>query len=61
MKTKKKQTEKSTIEQLREIRDKISAETQNMTFEQLQKYIEERLIETLHPTAVWRKREGIAL
>jgi len=49
MTTEKQKTEKSTIEQLREIRDKISAETQNMTFEQLQKYIEERLTETLHP------------
>ncbi len=55
MKTEKQKIGKSTIEQLREIRDKISAETQNMTFEQLQRYIEERLTETLHPTAVWRK------
>jgi len=56
MKTEKQKTGKSTIEQLREIRDKISAETQNMTFEQLKKYVEERLTETLHPTAVWQKR-----
>ena len=54
MKTKKKQAEKSTIEQLRDIRDKISSETQNMTFEQLQKYIEERLTESLHPASVWQ-------
>ncbi len=61
MKTEKQKTRKSTIELLREIRDKISAETQNMTFEQLQKYIEERLTKTLHPTAAWRKRGDIAL
>lgn len=59
MKTEKQKMGKSTIEQLREIRDKISAETQNMSFEQLQKYIKERLTETLHPTAVWSKRGGI--
>jgi hypothetical protein len=61
MKAEKEKTEKSTIEQLREIRDKISAETQNMTFEQLKEYVEERLKETLHPTAVWRKRGDIAI
>ena len=43
------------IEQLREIRDKISAETQNMNFEELQKYIQERMAETLHPKVVWKK------
>lgn len=48
--------EKSTIELLREIRDNISNETQNMTLEQLQKYIEEQLKETLHPNAAWRKQ-----
>jgi len=53
-------TEKSTIEQLREIRDKISAETQDMTFEQQQKYIEEQLTETLHPKAKWGKDGSIA-
>lgn len=52
--------EKSTIEQLREIRDKISMDIKDMTFEQLQKYIEQRLTETLHPSAVWRKRRDIA-
>ena len=46
-------TEKSTLEQLREIRDKISAETQNMTFAELKKYIEHQLQESLHPKAVW--------
>ncbi|MFA5781196.1 MAG: hypothetical protein WC868_02885 [Bacteroidales bacterium] len=59
MKTKKKKKEKSAIEQLREIRDKISLDIQDMTFDQLKKYVEERL--TLHPTAAWRKRGNIAL
>ena len=54
MKIAKKKKEKSVIEQLREIRDKISDETQDMTFEQLQKYIAEHLTETLHPKAAWR-------
>ena len=60
MKTEKHLTGKSTIEQLREIREKISAETQDMSFEQLKKYIEERMTETLHPTAAWRKQGKIA-
>ena len=51
MKTIKKKKEKSAIQQLRDIRDKIGLDIQNMTFEQLKKYIEERL--TLHPRA-WR-------
>jgi Sec-independent protein translocase protein TatA len=55
MKTKLPQTGKSTIEQLRDIRDKISAETQNMNLEELQKYIQEKMTETLHPKVVWKK------
>ena len=31
------------VKMMREIRDKISTETQNMTFEELKKYIENRL------------------
>lgn len=61
MKTEKQQIGKSTIEQLREIRDKISAETQDMTFEQLKKYVEDRMTETLHPSAVWRKQTNQTL
>jgi lipoate-protein ligase A len=61
MKTEKQQTEKSTIEQLREIRDNINAETQDMTFEQFKKYVEEQLTETLHPTATWQKQDGVAV
>jgi len=56
MKTNKQKTEKSTIVLLREIRDNISKETQNMTLEQLQKYFEEQLKETLYPKAVWHKK-----
>ena len=40
------------VEQLREIRDRISLEIQDMTFEQLKKYIDAQL--TLHPKKVWR-------
>ena len=45
--------EKSTLEQLREIRDKVSSETQNMTFSELKKYIEYQLQESLLPKSVW--------
>jgi RNase adaptor protein for sRNA GlmZ degradation len=45
--------EKSTIEQLREIRDKVSDETKNMTFSELKEYVECRLQESLYPKTVW--------
>jgi RNA binding exosome subunit len=32
-----------TVKMMREIRDKISAETQNMTFEELKKYIDSHI------------------
>jgi len=44
---------KSTPEQLREIRDKVSTETQNMTFLELKNYIESQLQESLFPMSVW--------
>jgi hypothetical protein len=54
MKTQKQQTKgKSAIDQLRKIRDKIGLEIQNMTFEELKKYIEERA--TIHSKQVWHK------
>ena len=54
MKTKKSNTEKSTIEQLREIRDSISVETQNMTFAELKNYIDKQLSQkSLHPINTW--------
>jgi hypothetical protein len=55
MKTKKQKSEKSTIEQLREIRDKISVETQNMTFAELKRYVDEQLNKApLYPLTVWQ-------
>ena len=59
MKTETQQAGVSTIEKLREIRDKISAETQDMTFEQLKAYVEQRLTETLHPNATWQIKGGV--
>ena len=53
METIKEIKEKSTLEQLREIRDRVSAETQNMSFAELKKYIENRIQEPLHPKTVW--------
>ncbi|MCX6267046.1 MAG: hypothetical protein NTW16_06775 [Bacteroidetes bacterium] len=53
------QTVKSTIEQLREIREKISIETQDMTFEQFKKYAEDRMTETIHPNATWQIKGGM--
>ena len=35
--------EKSMLEQLRDIRDKVSAEIQNMTFSELKKYVDYQL------------------
>ncbi len=46
--------EKSAIQQLRNIRDKIGLEIKDMSFEQLKKYVEER--SKLHPKNVWQKR-----
>ena len=45
--------EKSTIDQLREIRDKIGVEIQNMTFEQLKEYLDKK--STNFPKKVWQK------
>ncbi len=53
MKAKKEKKEKSAIQELREIRDNIGLEIKDMTYEQLKKYIEEKL--ALHPTSVWQK------
>lgn len=47
MKTKEKK-EKPAIQQLRDIRDKVSLDIQNMTFEQLEDYLKNK--KTLHPT-----------
>lgn len=43
MKTKIKEKPFDAVKMMREIRDKISSETQNMTFEELKKYIDSRI------------------
>jgi len=43
METKEKIKTFDAVKMMREIRDKISAETQNMTFEQLKKYIADKI------------------
>ena len=42
MKTKKEKAFDA-VKMMREIRDKVSSETQNMTFEELKKYIDSRI------------------
>ncbi len=44
--------EKTMVEQLRDIRDKISLETQDMSFEEPEAYFNQQ--KTLHPTAFWQ-------
>jgi len=43
MKTKMKEKSFDAVKMMREIRDKISSETQNMTYEELKKYIDSRI------------------
>jgi hypothetical protein len=43
METNKKEKSFDAVKMMREIRDKISAETENMTFEELQAYIKTHL------------------
>lgn len=45
METNKKEKTFDAVKMMREIRDKISQETQNMTFEQLKAYIKNQLTE----------------
>ena len=52
MKTKEK-TDKTLIEDLREIRDKISLDIKDMTLDQIKSYLKGK--ETLHPTQIWSK------
>mgnify|MGYP001612156020 CR=1 FL=1 len=52
MKTKEKK-QKSVMQQLRDIRDKLSAEIKGMSFEQLKEYLDRQ--KTLHPTSAWQK------
>ena len=46
METNKKEKTFDAVKMMREIRDKISQETQNMTFEQLKAYIKTKLTES---------------
>lgn len=45
MKTSKREKQFDAVKMMREIRDKISSETQNMTFDELKAYIEKRFAE----------------
>ena len=46
MKTTKKEKDFDAVKMMRDIRDKISAETQDMTFEELKTYINQKLTES---------------
>ena len=43
METIKKEKQFDSVKMMREIRDKISSETQNMTFQELKRYIKQQL------------------
>jgi CO dehydrogenase/acetyl-CoA synthase beta subunit len=45
METTKKEKQFDAVKMMRDIRDKISSETQNMTFEELKAYIQQKLEE----------------
>ena len=45
--------EESMLEQLREIRDKVSDETKNMTYPELKEYVEYQLQKSVYPKTVW--------
>lgn len=45
MKTKKKEKSFDTVKMMRDIRDRLSVETENMTFQQLKDYIAKKLAE----------------
>jgi len=47
------QTEKTVVEQLRDIRDNVNTEIKDLTFEQLKDYLKSQ--KTLHSTNVWQK------
>lgn len=46
METTKKEKTFDAVKMMREIRDKISSETQNMTFEELKAYIKQKLADS---------------
>ena len=45
METTKKEKQFDAVKMMREIRNKISSETQNMTFEELKAYIKQKLVD----------------
>lgn len=45
---------KTLIEELRDIRDKINDEIKEMSLDQLKNYLKKK--ETLHPTSAWQKQ-----
>ncbi|MEI6133297.1 MAG: hypothetical protein WCQ41_10820 [Bacillota bacterium] len=51
--------EKSLMQQLRDIRDKLSSEIKDMSYEQLKEYLDKK--KSLHPKSAWRKQGEIAL
>ncbi|MCK9411145.1 MAG: hypothetical protein M0Q53_02515 [Prolixibacteraceae bacterium] len=54
MKTKDKiRSNKTLLEDLREIRDNLSLEMKDMTLDQIKDFLKTK--KTLHPTAVWNK------
>ncbi len=46
METSKKEKQFDAVKMMRDIRDKISAETQNMTFDELKAYIKQQLVDS---------------
>jgi len=46
--------EKSIMQQLRDIRDKISMDIQDMNYEQLKAYFNKQ--KTIYPKSVWEKK-----
>lgn len=46
METNKKEKQFDTVKMMRDIRDKISAETRNMTFDELKAYIKQQLADS---------------
>ena len=50
MKTK--ETNKTLVQQMRDIRDKVNLDIKDLNFEQLKDYIKKQ--KTLHSTSVWR-------
>jgi len=48
----KKETDKSVVQELRAIRDKVSLKIKDMTLKQLKEYLNKK--KTLHPKTVWQ-------